>query len=226
MAHFTPALFTFLRDLKRHNDRAWFNHNKARYEEQVKEPALRFVADFAPHLAKISKHLVADPRPVGGSLFRIHRDTRFAKDKTPYKTSVGIHFRHRNAKDAHAPGLYLHLDPGECFFALGLWMPETAVANRIRGAIVDDPKAWTRVVAAKAFSRDFELGGEKLKRPPAGIDKDHPLVEDLKRKSFIASTKIDPKSVTRPGFIKEVAQHAKTGAPLVKFLCGAIGASF
>ena len=96
---FTPALFAFMRDLREHNDRDWFKANKQRYEEDVREPAFAFISDFAGHLQKIAPHFVADPGPSGGSLFRIYRDTRFSKDKTPYKTHTGIHFRHEKAKD-------------------------------------------------------------------------------------------------------------------------------
>ena len=91
---FDPAFFRFLRDLKANNDREWFAANKERYEDDVRGPALDFVVEFAPQLERISRHFVADPRPSGGSLFRIHRDTRFSKDKAPYKTFTGIQFRH------------------------------------------------------------------------------------------------------------------------------------
>src|SRR5215211_7103516 len=112
-ASFGPELFAFLADLREHNDREWFAANRDRYEDDLVEPALAFVDTFAPRLAKISPHFRADARPSGGSLFRIYRDTRFSKDKTPYKTSVGIHFRHERAKGADAPGYYLHIGPGE-----------------------------------------------------------------------------------------------------------------
>jgi uncharacterized protein (TIGR02453 family) len=224
--HFTTALFKFLGDLAKHNDRDWFKANKSRYEEHLLEPALRFIGDFGPHLRKLSKHFVADPRPVGGSLFRIHRDTRFSKDKTPYKTHVGIHFRHESAKNAYAPGFYLHLAPEECFLAMGLWMPETAVAHSIRTAIADDPKAWKHAVGASSFKRSFSLGGDKLARPPRGFDKDHPLVEDLKRKSFIASTSLARAQVTGARLPSDLGKACKTGAPLVKFICGALRIPF
>ena len=109
--YFTPKTFRFLKDLADNNDREWFAENKARYEDVVKEPALRFIHDFAAALRKVSPHFHAGPR----SLFRIHRDTRFSKDKSPYKTAVGVHFRHERAKDAHAPGFYFHVAPGEVF---------------------------------------------------------------------------------------------------------------
>ncbi|MEE2657664.1 MAG: TIGR02453 family protein [Candidatus Latescibacterota bacterium] len=98
--------------------REWFNDNKARYESHVREPLLTFIEDFAGPLKKISAHFRADPRKVGGSLFRNHRDVRFSRDKSPYTTHAGIHFRHERSKDVYAPGLYLHLEPGgECFMA-------------------------------------------------------------------------------------------------------------
>jgi hypothetical protein len=114
---FTADLFGFLEDLKRHNDRAWFSKNKERYLDVVQEPAIEFVRAFAPSLARISPQFVPEDRPVGGSLFRIYRDVRFSKDKSPYKTHVGISFRHRNGKDVQAPGYYLHLEPGQVFVA-------------------------------------------------------------------------------------------------------------
>jgi uncharacterized protein (TIGR02453 family) len=222
MPHFTPAIFKFLGDLAKNNNRDWFKANKARYEECLLRPALTFIGDFGPHLAKISKHFVADPRPVGGSLFRIYRDTRFAKDKSPYKTHVGIHFRHASGKDAHAPGFYFHIAPDESFLAMGLWVPETDVAHSIRSAIVDDPKGWKRAVSDKSLA----LGGERLARPPRGFDKDHPLVEDLKRKSFMGSITLSRAQITGRKLPQDVAAACKTGAPLVKFLCGALDVPF
>ena len=115
-----PALFDFMRELKANNERPWFEANKARYRAEVRDPMLDFIEAFAEPLAEISPHFRADPRPNGGSLFRIYRDTRFAKDKTPYKTNVGAHFRHEAGKDAHAPGFYLHLEPGMCFAGCGV----------------------------------------------------------------------------------------------------------
>ena len=138
-ASFGPELFSFLTDLRANNDRDWFAANKHRYEQDLLEPALAFIEDFAPRLEKISPHFRADPRPSGGSLFRIYRDTRFSKDKSPYKTNLGIHFRHERAKDAHAPGYYLHIGPGEVFAGGGIWQPGTDGATRIREAIVADP---------------------------------------------------------------------------------------
>src|SRR4051812_32186323 len=114
---FSPELFAFLRDLAGHNHREWVTANKAQYVADVQEPALAFIEDVGLRLPEVSRHFVADARPSGGSLFRIYRDIRFSKDKTPYKTQTGIQFRHAQARDAHAPGYYLHLEPGSVFMA-------------------------------------------------------------------------------------------------------------
>lgn len=224
-SHFRPALFTFLRDLAANNDRDWFKANKARYEEHIKDASIRFITDFAPLLKKVSPHFRADPRPVGGSLFRIYRDTRFSKDKSPYKTHVGIHFRHEDGKDVHAPGFYLHLEPKESFLGAGIWHPDTANANRIRTAIVDDPDRWKRLMRRKSFA-DFELVGDSLKRPPRGFDREHPLIDDLKRKDFLALTPLTQKAVTSTDFVKTVAAQAKKASAMVEFLCDAVGVRF
>src|SRR5215471_15655464 len=151
-ASFGPELFSFLADLRANNNRDWFAANKQRYEEQLLEPALAFINAFGPRLEKISPHFRADARPSGGSLFRIYRDTRFSKDKSPYKTNVGIHFRHERAKDAHAPGYYLHIGPGEVFVGGGIWRPDTETATAIREAIVADPEHWKRATHNNTFT--------------------------------------------------------------------------
>jgi uncharacterized protein (TIGR02453 family) len=215
---FGRELFRFLGDLKANNDRDWFAANRERYENDVRGPALDFVADFAPHLSSISEHFVADPRPSGGSLFRIHRDTRFSKDKSPYKPYVGIRFSHELAKDAHAPGFYLHLQPGSVFAAAGIWHPDTQTLGRIRDAIAADPAAWRRATAGKSW----RLGGDSLKRAPAGFDAEHPLIEDLKRKDFIAAVELTEKDACAPGFLERYAAICKDTSPLVRFVCGAL----
>ncbi len=226
MSYFTPDLCKLLRDLKANNNRDWFKANKKRYEQSVKEPALAFINDFNPHLQKISSAFRADPRPVGGSLFRINRDTRFSKDKSPYKTNTGLHFRHSAGKDAHAPGFYLHLEPGGCFAGVGIWHPDTATARKIRTAIADDVKAWKRVISAKRFREIYKLMGDSLKRPPKGFSPDHPFIEDLKRKDFIAGTDLTQKQITDKDFLKQYIALCKAGAPLVKLLCHAVGVDF
>ena len=149
-----PAeLFSFLTDLAADNNREWFNENKDRYEDSVKFPALAFIAGFDSRLKKVSPHFQAIPKAQGGSLFRIYRDTRFSKDKTPYKTNTGLHFRHEAGKDAHAPGFYVHLAPGEVFFGAGLWRPDGPTARAIRELIVDDTPGWKKVVSARCCQK-------------------------------------------------------------------------
>ncbi|HEU5315359.1 MAG TPA: DUF2461 domain-containing protein [Chloroflexota bacterium] len=222
--HFTPALFAFLQELRENNDRAWFEANRDRFEDDVREPLIRFVIDFAPRLQKISPHFVADPRPNGGSIFRIYRDTRFSKDKTPYKTNAGIHFRHAAGKDAHAPGFYLNLAPGQVFMACGLWRPDAPALALVRAAIVDQPGRWQKLKSSLAPR--FALEGEQLARPPRGFDADHPHVEDLRRKDFVVSTSFTDAEACAPDFIKRYADACRAAASLVKFLTEALGQPF
>ncbi len=223
---FRPALFAFLRDLERNNDRDWFEANRERYEKHLLHPAQRFITDFAPLLRRISRHFRADPRPGKGTLFRIHRDLRFAKDKRPYKTWLGIQFRHHEGRDAHAPGFYLHLQPGEMIVGAGIWHPDSVSANRIRDAIVAEADRWQRASRGKRFRARFEMGGESLKRPPRGYDPEHPLIDDLKRKDFFGLARLTQKQVTSPGFVEHYAETCRAGAPLVRFLCKAVGVPF
>jgi uncharacterized protein (TIGR02453 family) len=222
MTHFSPDTLDFIRHLKKNNDREWFTANKARYEHSVKEPALRFIADFAPHLARISGHFMATPR----SLYRIHRDTRFSKNKSPYKAHLGIHFRHDRAKDAHAPGYYLHVEPGMLFAGVGIWRPEPDALRLIREGIVEDPAGWKRASRAKSFAATFDLGGDRLKRAPKGFDAEHPLVEDLKWKDYIGVATLDHTFVTRSDLPKRLAKTFAAGTPFMRFLCDALGVPF
>lgn len=223
---FDPKLFKFLRQLRRNNTRDWFQANKETYEEHVKHPALQFISDFGPRLREISRNFRADPRPVGGSLFRIYRDVRFSKDKSPYKTTVGIQFRHQKSKDVHSPGFYLHLDPGGCFVGLGIWHPDGKSLTKIRSFVDENSTRWKRTVGSQTFRSHFELGGDSLKRAPKGYDPDHPLIEDLKRKDFIAYTPLDDSAVTAPGFLDDYARLCRSGGSFVRFLCDAIGVPF
>jgi uncharacterized protein (TIGR02453 family) len=221
-APFSPALFRFLRELARHNEREWFQANKARYDEEVRLPALRFVASFAKPLEGLSRHLIADPRPVGGSLFRIHRDVRFAKDKSPYKTHVGIHFRHAGGSDVHAVGLYLHLEPGQVFAAAGVWHPDRPTLERIRKALVGDPAAWRRAVSGRAFRATWELSGDSLRRVPRGYDPEHPLADHLRRKDFVAHVSFREADACAPSFPARLERAWQGSTPLMRFLARAL----
>src|SRR5918999_651049 len=215
---FGPELFRFLYELEDHNDRDWFEANKARYEQDLLEPALAFIEDFAPHLRELAPHLRADARRVGGSLFRIYRDTRFSKDKSPYKTMAGIYFRHEQYKEVRSPGFYLHLAPGDVFAGGGIWHPDTKTANAIREAIARDPDGW------RAATDAVRLGqGDALKRVPQPFEKDHPLAEDLKRRDFAAIEPLSEEHATAPGFIERYRQAIEPMVPLMRFLSRAVG---
>lgn len=220
--HFTPALFKYLRDLTAHNDREWFQANKDRYLADLRDPCLAFITDFGARLARISPQFRSDPKPVGGSLFRIYRDVRFSRDKSPYKTHAGLHFRHVAGKDAHTPGFYLHLEPGACFLGLGLWRPDAKTLKPIRDLIAGDPQRWRRAVGGKAFRDRFQVSGESLKRVPRGYDPDHPLAEVLKLKDITAFSTLTQKDVTSTGFVDAFAEDCRAGAPLVEFICEAL----
>lgn len=213
--YFTKDLFAFLSDLKAHNDRDWFNANKARYEASVKEPFLRFIQDLGPKLETISPHLIADPKPVGGSFFRIHRDTRFSKDKSPYKTNAAAAFW--DDRGGGAPGFYLSLTPGRCFAGGGVWRPEPKTLTQVRDAIAADPKGWA---GAKA---GLDIQGESLARPPRGYDPGHPMLEDLKKKSFVVSFELSEAEVCADDFLDRYTGLCRKGAPALRFLADAVG---
>jgi uncharacterized protein (TIGR02453 family) len=213
---FEPELFSFLSELRANNERPWFQANKARYEAAVKEPALAFIEDAGYLLPDISPRFV-------GSLYRIYRDTRFGKDKTPYKTHTGIHFRHERAKDAHAPGFYLHLEPGRVFVGGGIWRPDSPTLRMIRDRIVARPDEWRKVTGALA---GFRMSGDSLKRAPAGFDPEHPLVDDLKRKDFVVLADLDEKTAVRGDFLDVFTAHCRDAAPFMGFLCAAVGVEF
>jgi uncharacterized protein (TIGR02453 family) len=217
--YFTPELFAVLADLKRNNNRRWFEAHKATYESTVKEASIRFILEIGPHLHALSEHISVNPRPVGGSLFRIYRDVRFSKDKSSYKTHVGIHFpvRANFGKNApHAAGFYLHLEPGGSFGGGGIWHPEPENLMKIRHAIAEHPKEWRKICTA------MEIEGDRLKRPPAGFDPDHPCIEDLKLKDFFASTSFTQAQVTGKHFLEEYVESCKRISPLVAFLNNAL----
>jgi uncharacterized protein (TIGR02453 family) len=226
--YFTDATFAFLEDLAENNERDWFKANQDRFEAKVREPALAFIEDFAGPLMKISPHLVADPRKVGGSLFRIQRDTRFGKDKTPYKTHIGIQFRHVASKnDVHAPGLYIHIDPAGSYAGSGLWRPATADAYAIRQAIADDPAGWKKAAHSKRFTDTFDHGDpDRLVRVPKGFDPEHPFVDDIRRKDFTAGARLAKRTVTGADFLGEYTLMARTAAPFLRFLCEALEVAF
>ncbi len=226
--YFKPAIFEFLKELEANNEKRWWEQNKERYISVVRDPALEFITDFAPTLKIFSSHFVADPKTVGGSLMRPYRDMRFSNDPTPYKTNVGIQFRHEEGKDVHAPGIYVHIEPGSCFAGVGLWSPETSAAHSIRRHINDNADAWRTAAHSDAFEKAWSLSHaeESLKRLPKQYDPDHPFVDDIRLKSFIASRSLSQKVVTSASFSEGLSADLEKARPLAAFLCKAIGLPF
>jgi uncharacterized protein (TIGR02453 family) len=223
---FYPQTIAFLEELSANNRRDWFQENKHRYEEHVLDVALRFIQSMQSPLARIAPSFEAVPTRVGGSLMRVYRDTRFAKDKTPYKTNIGIQFRHEQAKDVHSPGYYLHIEPSRVFIGAGVWRPGPDALRAIRERIAERPADWRLTISDARFRRRFELGGESLKRPPRGFDPNHAHVEDIRRKSFIAIRELDPGACLQPQFQRTVETTFRAAEPFMRFLCAAIGVRF
>ena len=219
-SYFSDDLFRFLGRLKRNNNREWFQAHKDEYERCAREPAIRFITDFARQLAVISPELVADPRSTRGSLFRIYRDTRFSNDKRPYKTHLAMRFSHRG-KDVHSPGFYLHVEPGGCFAASGLWHPEPPTLLKVRTAIVERPEEWRRV--RKLLNWD---DATKLSRAPRGFPADHEFVEDLKLRDLGSAIEFTDKQVCGAGFMTLFANSCRKMSPLARFLSSAVGLKF
>ena len=224
--HMGPGLFEFFRDLTENNDREWFNANKGRYESEVRDPLLRFISDFETKLHAISPHFVADARLSGGSLFRIYRDVRFSRDKTPYKTQAGVQFRHEVGKDVHAPGFYLHLDPSNALSGGGIWHPDAPTLTKIRDAIVGKASEWEAITNDERILSTHQFGGDSLKRPPRGFDPDHPLIEDLKKKTHFVHTDYDEDEITGPDFLDRFATDCAAVSPYMRFLTEAVGLPF
>ena len=225
-AGFTPEAVAFLDELSRNNNREWFKANKSRYEERVLDVALQFIQSMHDPLAEIAPNFVAQATRVGGSLMRVYRDTRFSKNKTPYKTNVGIQFRHERARDVHSPGYYVHIDPERVFVGVGMWRPDSDSLRRIRERIAAKPAEWQRTINDPKFKRQFSLGGEALTRPPRGFDKEHECIEDIKRKSFIAVKDLPVDDCLGPQFQRKVETAFKAGTPYMQFLCKAVGVPF
>ena len=225
-ARFTPESIAFLAELKNNNNREWFKENKSRYEEQVLDVALNFIQSMHDPLAEIAPNFTAIPKRMGGSLMRIYRDTRFSKDKTPYKTNIGIQFRHEQARDVHAPGYYVHIDPDQVFLGAGMWRPASDALRGIRERISDKPEEWERVRDDRIFSRHFSLGGESLSRPPRGFAKDHVMIDDIKRKDFIAVKSMSHDDALSPRFQQKVETAFRAATPYMQFLCKAVNVQF
>lgn len=222
---FTNATFEFLGQLAANNNKPWFEQNKPRYEALVREPALDFIEVIGPLLNTFAPQFNAIPRKVGGSLMRVYRDTRFSADKTPFKTNIGMHFRHALGKDVHAPGFYVHIATDECFLGAGCWQPEPEVLGKIRDAIAQKPEKW--FAARDSLSAaGWQPWGESLSRPPRGYAADHPAIEDLKRKHFIGLMPLTQAEVVDKDFAGLAAERLAGTEPFMRYLCDALEVQF
>ncbi len=226
-SYFSDRTFKFLRGLARHNEREWFHAHKTEYEAQLRQPFLRLLTDLQPVVAGISTHFRADPRGVGGSLFRIHRDTRFSKDKTPYKSWQGARLYHERARQVAAPSFYLHVKPGECFVGGGLWHPETKTQRRIRQFIVDNPGGWERAAHGTAFREHYTLeSSDMLVRVPAGFPADFDRADDLRHRNFVVTRALDDADVSGAELLSLLEGDLAAIAPFMDYLCAALDLEF
>ncbi|MEJ6519258.1 DUF2461 domain-containing protein [Shewanella bicestrii] len=222
---FTAASLDFLKQLALNNSRDWFKAHQEEYENKVRTPALRFIEQIQPDIVAISPRLTAVAKKVGGSLMRPQRDSRFSNDKTPYKTNVGIQFRHFQGKDVHAPGLYLHIAEDGCFIAAGIWHPESKVLNAIRTCIDENPNGYKKALHTLS-SQGFVMDGDSLTRPPKGFDKHHPMLDELKRKDFIALKPIPFERLCQADAARYCAEQFAHCSQLMAYLCFALELDF
>jgi uncharacterized protein (TIGR02453 family) len=209
------TILPFLRRLEKNNNREWFNEHKADYEVAKAE-----IIGFTEHL--IAKCSSFSPELNGvkakDCVFRIYRDTRFSKNKAPYKNNMGAYLSKGGKKSVFA-GYYIHLQPGASFVAGGLWMPEPKELQLVRQEIYFRYAQLLQIVSKKTFKTLFaEIEGEKLKQIPKGFDKDHPAAAYLKMKSFIVSRSFDDNMVKEPDLLQEVLSTFKAMSPLVNFI--------
>jgi len=226
---FGPGAIRFLRGLARHNNREWFERNRAGYEAEVRGPLCALVEEMDVRLARVAPELVGDPRR---SIFRIHRDVRFSKDKSPYKTNAACQFYHHDAgrgagqdADGAGAGLYFQIAEGECFVAGGMWMPARPALEKIREALAEDPDALDRIVRAPGFRRRFKALSQEamLTRLPRGYAEGHPAERWLRYKSFTASRMLTERDVTSPRLAAMIERDFAALVPLVRWLNEAIG---
>ena len=225
--YFTDKSLRFLRALARHNERAWFLARKEDYETHVRQPFQRLLDDLQGPLAEASPHFRSDSRKVGGSMFRIQRDTRFATDKAPYKEWQGARLFHERSRQVPAPSFYLHLQPGASFFGGGIWHPDTPVQRRIRQFIFDNPGGWKAAAHAPAFRRRFDLDdAEMLVRPPRGFPADFEFLDDLRHRNFVAWRSLDDDVMLGPRLLATLRRDLLALAPFMDYICASLDLEF
>jgi uncharacterized protein (TIGR02453 family) len=209
----TNDLFGFLKELRSHNERDWFAANKDRFEASVKEPLEQLIGALAPKLPV--------PYREGGKLSRIYRDTRFSKDKSPYKTEMFLHFVHAKGREGATPAFYVHVEPGHTMAGGGVWQPEPKALKAIRDRIVAKPNDWKRAKSGGDLRGACTMSGESLKRVPKPYDAEHAFADDLKRKDYGLHVELrDADFLKDP--VKSLAAGFKAAAPLMEFICDAL----
>lgn len=212
---FTPKTLSFLRSLKRNNDREWFRERKAQYDEHVKAPMVAVIEQLALDFQDFAPELVAAP----SCIYRIYRDTRFSEDKTPLKTNIAASFPWRGLPRHQGAGLYMEIAPGWVWIGGGLYAPETAQLAAVREHIAANHKRLRAIVESPGFRNTVgELAGEKLQRVPRGFDKDHPAAEYLRHRQFLAAREHPATFACDPAFYKGLLSVFRQVAPLVRFL--------
>lgn len=211
------TIFNFLKHLKSNNNKEWFDAHKNEYLK-AKEQHEAFVEEVIKGIRKFDKKISPD-MTAKQCTFRIYKDVRFSKDKTPYKTNMGASIN-PGGKKSETAGYYLHLEPGNNFIAGGVWMPEPPVLQAIRQEIDYNPKPLLKLMNASSFKKYFKGFDEddKLKTVPKGYDKDHPHIDLLKNKHFIVSHELSDKEVSGPNNLKTILEGFKAMYPLMEYL--------
>ncbi|MCB9337282.1 MAG: DUF2461 domain-containing protein [Lewinellaceae bacterium] len=204
-----PSTLQFLKDLANNNDRDWFQANKERYEAAYD--------NMKQFVAAVEKALGETDHLEGSKMFRIYKDVRFSKDKTPYKTSIGTGFT--RATNRLRGGYYLHIEPGASFVGGGFWQPEAADLKRIREEFALDDQPIRNIMADPVFKKYFgTLQGDEVKTAPKGFDKDHPAIDLIRKKSFTVHRNFTDKEVTGEGFLQEVKQTFEAMRPYFDYM--------
>jgi uncharacterized protein (TIGR02453 family) len=215
-AGFPPEAMTFLRNLKKHNTREWFQPRKEIYEEKVKGPMLELVTALMQRLADFAPDYVADPNK---AIYRVYRDTRFSKDKTPYKTHIAAIFKHRDLEKHSGAGFYFSVAPEEIEVGGGVYMPMPDHLLAIRNYLAENHEGFRRIAAARDVRRLLGVvTGESLSRVPKGFAADHPAADLLRMKQFLLFRTLESSLATTPKLFRELVSRFQAMAPFLEFL--------
>lgn len=218
---FPPEALQFLRDLRKHNNRRWFQARKENYEQLLKAPMAEIIVSIGEAFRRFAPEMVADPKI---SPYRIYRDTRFSADKSPYKTHAAAVFPVRGLPKNAGPGLYFHVSPDELLMGGGIYMPDPPVLRAVREHIAAHPREFLSIVEGTAFRKAFgELEGERLKTMPKGFSADQDAAEYLRYKQFLFGKTCPPKLATSPRLLPALLDCFEKGMPLIRFLKEAVG---